>query len=144
MEIIINAIIQNLVEIAIILTVTLIGVAGAWLAAKLGKSEHLSSIKAATEQATAAAEQTVLELKQTVVDDLKAAAADGKLTKDEILDLNRKLVSQSMAKMSDTAVALLTAAGVDITALIIGAGEAMVQKIKSPRTEPPDTTELPY
>lgn len=54
-------------------------------------------------------EQTVLELQQTVVDDLKAASADGKLTQDEITELGKKLLQGTLAKMSDSGIGVLKA-----------------------------------
>lgn len=124
----VNVIIENAVQIAATLVVTLIGVFGAWLTAKIGKREELKNISAATEEATKAAEKTVLELQQTTVDKLKAASADGKLTKDEIDELGKLLIDGALAKMSDAAKSVLNAAGVDITAIIKGAGEALIAK----------------
>ena len=126
----VNVIIENAVQIAATLVVTLIGVFGAWLTAKIGKREELKNISAATEEATKAAEKTVLELQQTTVDKLKEASADGKLTKDEIDELGKLLINGALAKMSDAAKGVLNAAGVDITAIIKGAGEAMIAKAK--------------
>lgn len=79
-----NVIIENLVQIVATLIVTLIGVLGAWLTAKIAKRAELSNISTATDEAIRAAQTTVLELQQTTVDKLKAASADGKLTKAEI------------------------------------------------------------
>lgn len=126
----VNVIIENAVQIAATLVVTLIGVLGAWLTAKIGKREELKNISAATEEATKAAEKTVLELQQTTVEGLKKASADGKLTKDEIDDLGMLLIDGALAKMSDAAKGVLNAAGVDLTAIIKGAGEAMIAKAK--------------
>lgn len=126
----VNVIIENAVQIAATLVVTLIGVLGAWLTAKIGKREELKNISAATEEATKAAEKTVLELQQTTVDKLKEASADGKLTKDEIDELGKLLLDGALAKMSDAAKGVLNAAGVDLTAIIKGAGEAMIAKAK--------------
>lgn len=126
----VNVIIENAVQIAATLVVTLIGVLGAWLTAKIGKREELKNISAATDEATKAAEKTVLELQQTTVEGLKKASADGKLTKDEIDDLGKLLIDGASAKMSDAAKGVLNAAGVDLTAIIKGAGEAMIAKAK--------------
>lgn len=126
----VNVIIENAVQIAATLVVTLIGVLGTWLSAKIAKQSELKSIAAATDAAVNAAQTTVLELQQTTVDKLKAASADGKLTKDEIDDLGRLLVDGALSKMSDAAKGVLNAAGVDLTAIIKGAGEAMIAKAK--------------
>ena len=124
-----TVIIETLVSIAANLAITLIGVLGAWLVTKIGK-QQLNTINLAVEELTAAAEQTVLELQQTVVDDLKAASADGKLTQDEIRDLGKKLLEGSLQKMSASGINVLKAANVDINAIITGAGEALIATIK--------------
>lgn len=130
MELIVNALIENGVQVAVSLVVALIGVAGTWLSIQIGKVKKLQTVKLATDEAKDAAITTVLELQQTVVDDLKAAAVDGKLTKEEIAKLKNDLISMSMAKLSDTSVKILTAAGVDISAIIAGAAETMVGQMK--------------
>lgn len=129
MEQIVNALIENGVQVAVSLVVALIGVAGTWLSIQIGKVKQLQRVQLATDEAKDAAITTVLELQQTVVDDLKAAAVDGKLTKEEIAKLKNDLISMSMAKLSDTSVKILTAAGVDISAIIAGVGEALIQKL---------------
>ena len=125
-----EVIIETAVQIVATLILTLIGVLGTWLTAKIAKRNELANINAATNEAIGAAQLTVLELQQTVVDGWKAARADGKLSKDEITQLGTMLIDKTMEKMSDSAKNLLTAAGVDITAIIKGAGEAMVQNMK--------------
>lgn len=131
MELIVNALIENGVQVAASLVVALIGVAGTWLSIQIGKAKKLQTVKMATDEAKDAAITTVMELQQTVVDDLKAAAVDGKLTKEEISKLKNDLLSMSMTKLSDTSVKILTAAGVDISAIIAGAGEALIKKMKN-------------
>ena len=75
-----NVIIENLVQIAATLLITLIGVLGAWLSTKLAKREELKNISTATNEVIHAAQQTVLELQQTTVEGMKKAHEDGKLT----------------------------------------------------------------
>lgn len=129
MEMIVNALIDSGVQVLVALAVALIGVAGTWLTAQIGKVKKLQTVQIAVDEAKNAAITTVLELQQTVVDDLKAAAVDGKLTKEEIAKLKNDLLAMSMAKLSDASVKVLTAAGVDISAIITGAAEAMVGQI---------------
>ena len=131
MEMIVNALIDSGVQVLAALAVALIGVAGTWLTTQIGKVKKLQTVQIAVDEAKSAAINTVLELQQTVVDDLKAAAVDGKLTKEEIAKLKNDLLSMSMAKLSDASVKVLTAAGVDISAIITGAAEAMVGNIKT-------------
>ena len=129
MELIVNALIENGVQVAVSLVVALIGVAGTWLSIQIGKVKQLQTVQMATDEAKDAAITTVMELQQTVVDDLKAAAGDGKLTKEEIAKLKSDLLSMSMTKLSDTSVKILTAAGVDISVIIAGAGEALIKQM---------------
>ena len=126
-----TVIIETVVSIVANLAVTLIGVFGAWLLMQISKSQQLSTINTAVGELTNAAEQTVLELQQTVVDDLKAASKDGKLTQEEITELGKKLIDGALAKMSDSAMDVLKAANVDVNAIVTGAGEALIAKIKN-------------
>ena len=123
-------IIETVVQIIACLLVTLSGVLGAWLTAKIGKKAELTNIGLATNEVVSAAQLTVLELQQTVVEQWKAASTDGKLSEDEIKELGVMLIQKTMVKMSASANNLLISAGVDITAIIKGAGEAMIQSMK--------------
>lgn len=125
-----NIIIENLVNIAATLLLTLIGVLGAWLTVQINKRAGLKSIGAAMDEVISLAGQTVLELQQQLVEGLKAAHEDGKLTKEEITALRAALITKTKEKMSAPAEKVLTAAGVDIEALIKGAGEAWIAQLK--------------
>lgn len=131
MEMVVNALIDSGVQILVALAVALIGVGGTWLTSQIGKVKQLQTVQIATNEAKDAAITTVMELQQTVVDDLKAAAVDGKLTKEEIAMLKNDLLSMSMAKLSNASVKVLTAAGVDISAIITGAAESVIGSIKN-------------
>ena len=125
-----TVIIETVVSVAANLAITLIGVLGAWLMTKIAKNQQLNTINTAVGELTNAAEQTVLELQQTVVDGLKEASADGKLTKDEIADLGKKLLEGTLATMSESGIGVLKAANGDINAIVTGAGEALIAQIK--------------
>ena len=125
-EMIINVAIQILGELAL----ALIGVAGAWLMAKLAERQKLASIAAATDEVVGAAIETVSALQQTTVEKLKAAHEDGKLTKEEILDLREILLDMTTKKLSEPAVKVLKAAGKDIAAMIQDAAEAWISRMK--------------
>jgi len=125
-----TVIIETIVSVLANLAVTLIGVAGAWLVTQIAKSQQLNTINTAVDELTNAAETTVLELQQTVVDELKEASADGKLTQEEITELGKLLLKGTLEKMSDSAMNVLKAANVDINAIVTGAGEALIARIK--------------
>ena len=129
-----TVIIETIVSVLANLAVTLIGVAGAWLVTQIGKTQQLNTINTAVGELTNAAEQTVWELQQTVVDGLKEASADGKLTQDEITNLGKLLLEGSLAKMSESGIGVLKAANVDINAIVTGAGEALIARIKEGKT----------
>ena len=123
-----DVLIQYGVEIIAAIVIALIGVISAWLARVLAKKMELSNIAAAQKEVTTAAQETVLELKQTVVDDLKAAAKDNKLTKEEVADLSAKLLMMTLNKLSASTLKLLASASIYIPALIKSAGEAFIAK----------------
>lgn len=122
---------ETLVKILAALAVTLISVAGTWVIKKIGKRQELKNISAATSEAVNAAQLTVLELQQILVENLKAATPDGKLRPEDITHLKNLLLTKTQEKMSDATVNLLTSAGVDIEALIRGAGEALIARMKT-------------
>ena len=122
-------------QIVTALLVTLIGVMGAWLTAQIAKRQELASINAAQQEVITAAQITVGELQQTVVDGLKAARKDGKLTKSEIENLGQQLITMTMDKLSKPAYNLLKAAAVDVNALIKGAGEDWILSLKKEKEQ---------
>ena len=123
--------IENAVNIAATFFIALIGVFGAWLTAKLGKATQLDTVNRAQQELIKLAQITVGELKQTVVDGMKAASKDGKLTKDEIAALGQLLYEKTTAKLSASAMDVLTAAQVDISALITGSAEHLIGQMKA-------------
>ena len=125
-----DILIENAVNIAAAFFIALIGVSGAWLTAKLGKATQLDTVNRAQQELIKLAQITVGELKQTVVDDMKAASKDGKLTKDEIVQLGQLLFEKTTAKLSASAMDVLTAAQVDISALITGTAEHLIGQMK--------------
>ena len=125
-----TVIIETVVSILANLAITLISVAGAWLLNQIRKTQYLSTIQTAVDELTEAAEQTVFELQQTTVDQLKAASADGKLTQEEIRHLGQLLLKGTLSKMSDSGMNVLKAANVDINAIVKGAGESLIARIK--------------
>lgn len=117
-------------QVAATLLITLIGVLGTYLTMQLGKNANLKNINDAQKELIRAAKITVGELQQTMVSQLKAANSDGKLTPQEIANLRAKLLDKTVEKLSAPAYGLLTAASVDVEALILGVGESWIERIK--------------
>ena len=122
---------ENIIGWIVSVVVILIGAFGVWVLKKIGKRAGLEGISIATDEVIKMATITVGELQQTIVNDLKANAADGKLTKEEIVMLGEKLVEKTLEKMSQPVYNLLNAAGTDIIALIKGAGEDWINSLKN-------------
>ena len=127
---VVGILIENTVNIAAAFFIALIGVFGAWLTAKLGNATQLDTVNRAQQELIKLAQITVGELKQTVVDGMKAAHTDGKLTKEEIAQLGQLLFEKTAAKLSASAMDVLTAAQVDISALITGTAEQLIGQMK--------------
>lgn len=107
-----------------------------WCVTRIAKTEKIKSISEVLTQLSTTVEDTVGELQQTVVDGLKAAASDGKLTPQEVSALNAKLLELVKAKMAQPAIDLLNAAQIDINALIAGMAEAAIKKMKDNEAVP--------
>ena len=122
------------VQVAATLLITLIGVLGTYLSMQLGKNANLKNINDAQKELIRAAKITVGELQQTVVEGLKAANEDGKLTQQEISQLRVKLLDMTVEKLSAPAYALLSSASVDIEGLILGVGESWIERMKQSAT----------
>ena len=121
---------ENIIKILTAIVLTLISVGGTWLTMKLGKVKELEAVTAAVENVIDTAMLTAAELQQTAVVALKESAEDGKLSNDDIIWLNQQLLAQTKAKLSVNVYDLINAAGADIEAIILGAGEAWVQSLK--------------
>lgn len=125
-----DVIIENIVKIIAALLMMLISVGGAYLTSLIARNEKLKSIGMATQQIIDAALQTAGELQQTIVNDLKEASADGKLSKEDIATLGRDVVELTLLKLTQPTKDLINGAGGDIEAIIHGATEAWLEEIK--------------
>lgn len=125
-----DVIIENIVRIIAALLMMLISVGGAYLTALIARNEKLKGIELATQQIIDAALQTAGELQQTMVNDLKEASADGKLSKEDIATLGRDVVELTLLKLTQPTKDLINGAGGDIEAIIHGATEAWLEEIK--------------
>jgi len=125
-----DVLIDNVANIVQTIIITLLGVLGTWLSIKLSGNAKLKNINEATQAVIKTAQLTAGELKQTIVDDLKAGRSDGKLTEDEIEILKNKLQSKTYEKLAAPILQLLNESAVDVQGLIAGAGEAWIEKVK--------------
>lgn len=129
MDIILDTIVISLSEIITSIVICLLGIFGSWLLSKLSKNKNLKNISLATEQVLNAARATVLELQQTFVEDWKRAQ-NGKLTPEQVDELQDKLITITMAKLSEPTLKLLTSAKVDTLTMITSAAEGYILELK--------------
>lgn len=126
-----NTIFETVLNIVATLLITLIGVLGTWLTAKVTKGKQLQNTNTAIDAVINAAQLTVLELQQTIVDGWKEANADGKLTDEQIDNLGELLILKTKEKLSNPVCELIESAGIDIVTIIQGAGEAYIASLKT-------------
>lgn len=131
MDIFLNVIIQYVAEVIGLILVSLIGVLGAMLLNKLKQNKKLQNITIATEQVIYAAQSTVRRLQQTLVDDYKAAAIDGKLTPEQVLELKQKTLEITLEQLGQPILDLLASAKIDVEAMITNEAEAFINQLKS-------------
>jgi hypothetical protein len=117
-------------QVASTLLITLIGVMGTYLTLQLSKATYLKNVNDAQKELIRVAKITVGELQQTMVNGMKAANEDGKLTTQEIGQLRAVLIKMTIEKLSAPAYALLEAACVDVEGLILGVGESWIERMK--------------
>lgn len=112
------------------LLMLLIGVIFAYLSKLLAKSKQLEHIAAATEELEKVVKIVVGDLQQTIVEGLKAASVDGKLSNEEIYDLGRLLMQKVKEQISNPASETIKAAGIDMEEMIHSIAEAYIERIK--------------
>lgn len=95
-----------------------------------GKTKN-EAIQSALSEAEKIADQTVLGLKQTLVDGLKAAHADGKLTAEEITTVSGKALSLFVDSVSVKTIETLDANIEDVEGYIKNLIESRIAKLKS-------------
>ena len=110
--------------------ITLIGILASWITARFSKYMEVKNLTAALDTCLKMTQVTVGELQQKFVEDMKMANEDGKLTPDEIKELNSSLIAYTKSKMTPEIINVIVAAGIDINKFIISAGENYVQELK--------------
>lgn len=117
-------------QIVSTLIVTLIGILAAWLTAKLNQHMQLKNLTAALDTCLKMTQVTVGELQQKFVEGMKIANEDGKLTQEEIKELNSSLIMYTKEKMTPELINVIVNAGIDINKFILDAGENYIQEFK--------------
>lgn len=122
--------IEQAAQLVSTLMITLIGVLAAWLSAKLKQHIELKNLTSALDTCLKMTQVTVGELQQKFVEDMKIANEDGKLTKEEIKELNSSLITYTKEKMTPELINVIVNAGIDINKFILNAGENYIQEFK--------------
>lgn len=125
---------EAIIEVAVqVITAILLGtvsIAFAYVGKWMGQTKKLETVAAAMSQLEDVVQNVVGELQQTMVEHLKAASADGKLSDEDIYDLGKLLVRKTSEQLSNPAASTLKAAGIDIENMIHSIAEAYIERIK--------------
>ena len=125
-----EVIIEVIVQVIGALLMGVIGVAFAYLTKLVGKTKELEHVASAMDELESVVTTVVGDLQQTIVENLKAASADGKLSQEDIYDLGKLLVMKVKEQPSHPASTTIQAAGIDMTEAIHSIAEAYIAKIK--------------
>lgn len=126
-----EVLITQVAQIVSNIFIALIGVLASWLTYRFNKWMQLKNLTAALDTCLKMTQVTVGELQQKFVDDMKMANEDGKLTPDEIKELNSSLLIYTKEKMTPEIINVIIAAGMDINKFILDAGENYIQELKN-------------
>jgi CCR4-NOT transcriptional regulation complex NOT5 subunit len=121
-----NLVIETAVSTLAAIVLALVGVGIQYLKGLVAEKLQMQTLAAALEELDTDVAATVDELQQVLVEDLKAAHEDGKLTEDEIKMLNIRLINATMEKLSEPAARIIKAAGIEIEARIKSLAEAYI------------------
>ena len=125
---------EAIIEVAVqVITAILLGtvsIAFAYVGKWMGQTKKLETVAAAMSQLEDVVQNVVGELQQTMVEGLKDASVDGKLSQEDIYDLGRLLVRKTSEQLSNPAASTLKAAGIDIENMIHSIAEAYIERIK--------------
>lgn len=122
--------IEQAVQIITTVVITAIGLLSAWLSAKLNKYLKIKNTTEALDACLKMVQITVGELQQRFVEGMKTANEDGRLTSDEIKELNASLISHTKDKLTPSIINVISSAGIDVNQFILDAGEHFVQELK--------------
>lgn len=125
-----EVIIEVAVQVIGAILMGIVGIVFAYIGKWMGQTKKLETVSAAMEQLEAVVKNVVGELQQTMVESLKDASVDGKLSQEDIYDLGKLLVAKASEQLSNPASETLKAAGIDIEAMIHSIAEAYIERIK--------------
>ena len=125
-----EAMIEVAVQVIYAVLMGLFGILFTYLSKLIGKTKQLQHIATATDELEKVVKIVVGDLQQTVVDGLKEASKDGKLTEAEISELGKQLVQKVGEQISAPAAKTLYAAGIDVENMIHSIAEAYIARIK--------------
>lgn len=125
-----EAIIEVTVQVITAVLLGVVSIAFAYVGKWMGQNKKLETVAAAMSQLEDVVQNVVGELQQTMVEGLKDASVDGKLSQEDIYDLGKLLVRKASEQLSNPAASTLKAAGIDIENMIHSIAEAYIERIK--------------
>ena len=122
--------IEQASSLIVSIALALLSLLSTWLTVKLSRHIKLKNVTDALNTCLEMTRVTVGELQQKFVDDMKSANEDGKLTYDEIKQLNTSLIVYTKNKLTPSIIKVIEQAGISINQFILDAGENYVQELK--------------
>lgn len=126
----VNEILIILTNIAAELVFIAVMLVFAWLGVKLNGNTKLKNILAAKTELEDAVNKTVGKLQQEFVDSWKEAN-NGKLSEEQIAYLKNETLNIALSTLSQPAINVLEAAGVDLVEYVRSAAEAWIAEMKA-------------
>ena len=134
-----EAVMEATVRVLTAVLLALISVGGTWILRKIGDKVQMAHIRNAMEDVIRITQITVGELQQTVVEGLKAAHEDGKLTETEIKGLQESLLNHVVMRLSNPTINVIESASIDLESLIQGVAEDWINTMKGFEEKPEPT-----
>lgn len=123
--------IEQAAQLVSTIILTLLALLATWLSTKLSNYIKIKNLSSALDTCLKMTKVTVGELQQKFVEGMKIANEDGKLTDEEIKELNSSLIMYTKEKMTPEIINIIVNAGIDINKFILDTGDSYVQELKN-------------
>lgn len=125
-----EAIIEVAVQVIVAILLGVVSIAFAYIGKWMGKTKKLETVATAMDELERTVKSVVGDLQQTMVDKLKEASENHKLSPADIEYIGQELIKRVADQLSLPAANALNAAGCDIESMIHSMAESFISKIK--------------
>lgn len=125
-----EVIIEVAVQVIGAILLGIVSIAFAYIGKWMGKTKKLETVSAAMDELERTVKSVVGDLQQTLVDKLKEASENHKLSTADIEYIGKELIQRVGSQLSVPAAQTLYAAGCDVESMVHSIAEAYIAKIK--------------